>query len=126
MYQLVLVAFGGAAGAACRHLVGLAAVKILGIGLPWGTFAVNVFGALMMGAFIEFLYHRELAHTELRSLIATGFLGGFTTFSAFAFDFRGFWVKGDLVAAFSYMVGSVALSILAIFLGFWLVRTLVS
>ena len=126
MYQLILVAIGGALGATFRHLVGLATMKLLGIGVPWGTFTVNVIGALLMGVFIEFMYQRELANSELRLFVATGFLGGFTTFSAFAYDFREFWVKGELVVAFSYMVGSVVFSLLAIFLGFWLVRSFAS
>ena len=124
MYQLILVAIGGATGAMCRHLVGLASIKLFGIGYPWGTIAINVVGALLMGVFIEFLYQRELENPELRMLVATGFLGGFTTFSAFAFDFRELWVKGEQVGALSYMVSSVALSLLAIFLGFYLVRSL--
>ena len=126
MKHLLLVALGGAVGASCRHLVGMAALKIFGPGFPWGTFAVNVIGSLAMGIFIELLVQRSGATSELRYLIATGFLGGFTTFSAFSLDFAVLWERGDLAQAAIYLTASVFLSVFALFAGLWLVRSVVA
>lgn len=61
---------------------------------------------------------------ELRLFIATGILGGFTTFSAFSLDAAELYQRGDFILAFFYVAGSVIMSIAALFLGMWLARTL--
>ena len=125
MYHLLLVALGGAIGAAIRHLFNLGALRVIGPGCPWGTMAINVIGSFIMGAFIEMLSRRYGgASTELRLFVATGILGGFTTFSAFSLDFATLWERGDVVPAAGYALASVVGAILALFLGLWLVRTL--
>lgn len=124
MKHLLLVALGGAFGAGCRHLVGLAALRLLGPGFPWGTLAVNVLGSFAMGLFIEALLHRLGGNPDLRYLIATGFLGGFTTFSAFSLDFAVLWERGDLTQAGAYLAASVLFSVLALFAGLWIMRTM--
>lgn len=123
MFNLLLVAIGGAIGASLRHLVNVAAFRIVGAGFPWGTFAVNVAGSLAMGVFIELLARRFNASNELRLFVATGILGGFTTFSAFSLDFAVLWQRGEILPAFGYALGSVIVSILALFLGLWLARS---
>ncbi len=125
MYHLLLVALGGAIGAAIRHLFNLGALRVIGPGFPWGTTAINVIGSFIMGAFIEMLSRRYGgASTELRLFVATGILGGFTTFSAFSLDFATLWERGDVVPAAGYALATVVGAILALFLGLWLVRTL--
>lgn len=125
MYHLLLVALGGAIGAAIRHLFNLGALRVIGPGFPWGTMAINVIGSFIMGAFIEILSRRYGgASMELRLFVATGILGGFTTFSAFSLDFATLWERGDVVPAAGYALASVVGAILALFLGLWLVRTL--
>ncbi|MEP3277158.1 MAG: fluoride efflux transporter CrcB [Stappiaceae bacterium] len=124
MKHLLLVALGGAVGASCRHLVGLAALRLLGPGFPWGTLAVNVLGSFAMGVFIEMLLHRLGGSPDLRYIIATGFLGGFTTFSAFSLDFAVLWERGDVTQAGLYLLASVLFSVFALFAGLWVVRTL--
>lgn len=121
--HFLLVALGGAIGAAARHGVNLAGMRLLGIGFPWGTVAVNVIGALVMGIFIEMLARRWGGSAELRLFVATGILGGFTTFSAFSLDAVTLYQRGEVVLAFIYVAGSVILSIAALFLGLWLART---
>lgn len=123
MFNLVLVAIGGAIGASLRHLVNLTALRIVGAGFPWGTFAINIAGSLAMGVFIELLARRFNASNELRLFVATGILGGFTTFSAFSLDFAVLWQRGEVFSAFGYAFGSVIISILALFLGLWLARS---
>jgi CrcB protein len=123
MFHLVLVALGGAIGASLRHLVNLGSLRLVGANYPWGTMAINVAGSLAMGIFIELLARRFNASNELRLFIATGILGGFTTFSAFSLDFAVLWERGAAVPALAYAIASVAGSILALFLGLWLARS---
>jgi CrcB protein len=123
MYHLVLVAAGGAVGASLRHLVNLVSLGLLGPGFPWGTTAINIAGSLAMGVFIEVLARRfGGASNELRLFVATGVLGGFTTFSAFSLDFAVLWERGEAGSALAYAAVSVVGAILALFLGIWLAR----
>jgi CrcB protein len=124
MFHLLLVAVGGAIGASLRHLVNLASLRLVGPNFPWGTMAINIAGSLAMGIFIELLARRFNASNELRLFIATGILGGFTTFSAFSLDFAVLWERGAAVPALAYAIVSVVGSILALFLGLWLARSL--
>lgn len=121
--HLLLAASGGAIGASCRYLTNLAALRLIGPNFPWGTLTVNVLGSFIMGVFIEFLARRAGATpNELRTFFATGFLGGFTTFSAFSLDFASMWERGDQSIALVYMLVSVIVSIVALFGGLALVR----
>jgi len=121
MLNILLVAAGGAVGSALRHLVNAAALRLLGPNYPWGTVAVNLAGCLAMGVFIELLARRWGSSPELRLFIATGVLGGFTTFSAFALDFAVLWDRAAPTAV-GYAVVSVAGSLIAVFAGMWLAR----
>ncbi len=123
MLHLILVAVGGAIGAALRHLVNLASLRLFGPNFPWGTMAINIAGSFAMGVFIELLARRFNASSELRLFVATGILGGFTTFSAFSLDFATLWERGEAMPAVGYAVASVVGAIAAIFLGMWLART---
>ena len=125
MNHFVLVAIGGAAGASLRHLANMLALRIAGGGFPWGTFFVNVAGSLAMGLFVGWLARRAGGSSnELRLLVATGFMGGFTTFSAFSLDAVTLWERGAQLPAFFYVVSSVVLAIGALFAGLWLTRLL--
>ncbi len=124
MVNLLLVFFGGGLGAALRHLVNMAAMRLVGPGFPWGTMAVNILGSFVMGLLIEMLARRFNASTELRLFVATGILGGFTTFSAFSLDFAVLWERGAMAPALAYALASVVLSLLSLFLGLWLARSL--
>ena len=124
MYHLVLVAVGGGIGASVRHLVNMASLKLFGPDFPWGTMLINISGSLAMGVFIELLARRFQGSTELRLFVATGILGGFTTFSAFSLDFATLWERGDTGQAFAYAAGSVIVSLLALFTGLLAVRSL--
>ncbi|MGE0501726.1 MAG: fluoride efflux transporter CrcB [Rhizobiaceae bacterium] len=124
MFHLALVAAGGAIGAALRHLVNLGALRLLGPQFPWGTVAVNVVGSFAMGAFVALLARRIDASAEVRLFVATGILGGFTTFSAFSLDVAVLWERGAAMQAAGYALGSVAGSLAAIFAGLALVRAM--
>ncbi|NDW07266.1 fluoride efflux transporter CrcB [Jiella pacifica] len=124
MYNVLIVALGGGIGAALRHLSGMAALRLLGAGFPYGTMFVNVLGSFVMGVFIELLARRFGASDELRLFFATGVLGGFTTFSSFSLDTAFLYERGDLVLAAVYVIGSVVVGVAALFAGLALVRAL--
>jgi CrcB protein len=88
--QLLLVAAGGALGSAARFLMAGAAHGLLpGVLFPVGTLAVNVAGSLVIGLLGGLAEGRQFLVPELRLFLFTGILGGFTTFSAFAFETLG-------------------------------------
>ncbi|GAA2872336.1 CrcB protein [Aminobacter niigataensis] len=124
MLHLSLVAVGGAIGASLRHLANLVALRLAGPNFPWGTLAINIVGSFAMGLFIGWLARRTGTSNELRLFVATGILGGFTTFSAFSLDFATLWERGSTLPAFGYAFASVICAILALFLGMWLARSI--
>ncbi|WP_442578284.1 fluoride efflux transporter CrcB [Mesorhizobium sp. ASY16-5R] len=123
MQNVLLVAIGGGIGAALRHLVNMAAMRLVGMSFPWGTLAINIAGCFVMGVFIEVLARRFHASNELRLFVATGILGGFTTFSAFSLDFAVLWERGAELPAVAYAAASLLGTLLAVFLGLWLARS---
>ena len=123
MNGFLLVGLGGAFGASLRHAVGLAAVRWLPAAWPWGTFAVNIAGSLAMGALIGWLALSEQNPAQsTRLFLATGVLGGFTTFSAFSLEVADMLRTGSYSRAAVYAGGSVLLGVIALFVGLWLVR----
>ena len=124
MQHVFLVALGGGLGAACRHLVNQWALKSFGSGFPIGTMAVNVLGSLLMGLLVGWLAARSSGDTALRLVLATGFLGGFTTFSSFSLDTVLLWERGEGMIAALYVGASVVLGVAGLVAGLWAVRAL--
>ncbi|MEM6462867.1 MAG: fluoride efflux transporter CrcB [Pseudomonadota bacterium] len=124
MANVLIVALGGAVGASLRHAVNLASLRLFGPCFPWGTLTVNVVGCLIMGIFVEVMVRRLGVSQEVRLLVATGILGGFTTFSAFALDVAVLWERQAFLTAVAYVFASVALSIAAVFAGLILAKAL--
>jgi CrcB protein len=123
MTNLLLVAAGGAIGASLRHLSGMAAVRLFGTGFPWGTLFVNVFGSFLMGLFIAWMVKKTGVSNDVRLFMATGILGGFTTFSAFSLDVANMVERGAMSSAFIYIAASVIISLAAVFIGLWFGRS---
>lgn len=123
MTNLLLVAAGGAIGASLRHLSGMIVLRVMGAGFPWGTLFVNVLGSFIMGLFIAWMIGKSGVSNEMRLFIATGILGGFTTFSAFSLDVANMIERGAVSAAFAYIAASVIISLAAIFIGLWFGRS---
>jgi CrcB protein len=121
---LFAVAGGGAIGAALRHGLQLATLKIFGPSFPLGTFGANVLGCFAMGLLVSFLAGREPHPPELRAFLAVGLLGGFTTFSAFALDALTLWRERAAAAAIVYILASVSLSLGGLIAGVAAGRTL--
>jgi len=123
--HVLLVAAGGAIGAALRHLVGLAAMRLFGAGFPVGTLSVNVVGSFAMGLLIAWLALKAAGGGQnLRLFLATGVLGGFTTFSAFSAETVLLWERGAAGAALAYVAASVVASIAALVAGLAIMRAL--
>lgn len=121
MPALLQVALGGAVGASCRWLLGLAIVRQFGVTpLPLAVMTANVLGSFLMGVFIVLAAHRGLTH--LSPLVMTGLLGGFTTFSAFSMETVTLIERGQVGLASWYVFLSVVLSVGGLMAGLWLAR----
>ncbi|MDO1583764.1 fluoride efflux transporter CrcB [Rhizobium oryzicola] len=122
MLNVLLVAFGGAVGSVCRYLTGVFMTRLYGPMFPWGTLTVNVLGSFAIGFLTELVARRLNASMEMRLLIVTGFLGGYTTFSSFSLDTVALMERGASAAAVSYVVVSLVVSLAATFGGLALGR----
>lgn len=120
IWTLAQVALGGALGAMGRYLTGVAAVRLMGHGFPWGTLAVNIAGSFLMGVLVVVLAKKGGMH--LAPLLVTGMLGGFTTFSTFSLDVLTIYERGQVGLAAGYAAASVVLSLGAIALALVLTR----
>jgi CrcB protein len=118
----LIVFLGGGIGAAARHGVNLMAARIFGVGFPAGTLAVNIVGSLAMGILAAWFAFKGDAPQHWRLFLATGILGGFTTFSSFSLDVALLYERGELWLAALYVLASVALSLAGLFAGLALVR----
>jgi CrcB protein len=119
-----IVFLGGGIGAALRHGVNLGAARWLGTGFPFATLFVNVTGSFLMGAIAGYLAFAGDVSQHWRLFLTTGVLGGYTTFSAFSLDAALLYERGEIGLAATYVAASVALSILGLFAGLWLARSL--
>ena len=122
MTAVLQVALGGAIGAVLRYLTGIGLIRLFGhTPVPLGVLTVNVAGSFLMGLFIVAAAQRGLTH--LSPLVATGILGGFTTFSAFSLEAVTLYERGALGLAALYILANLTLSIAALFAGMALARS---
>lgn len=126
MQATLLVFLGAGVGGMLRHGVNLGAARLLGTAFPWGTLTVNVVGSLVMGLLAGWLALRagEGWSQHLRLFLATGVLGGFTTFSGFSLDVMLLWERGQVALMAGYIAGSLVLSIAGIAAGLIFVRSI--
>lgn len=124
MNHFLLVATGGALGALARYGAGIAAFRLVGAGQwPWGTFAVNLTGGLLIGLFTGWLAFKGSANGEnIRLFAVVGVLGGFTTFSAFSLEVVAMLERREMATAALYALASVILSVVAVFVGLTIMR----
>ncbi len=121
MKQLLFVFIGGGFGSIARYLL----AKYLNsssTGIPYGTFLANVLGSLFIGIILGLAAKNDTLTQNQTLLLATGFCGGFTTFSTFAYENHVFLKSGDFINFFMYAVGSFALGFAAVFLGMYVVK----
>lgn len=123
--MILPVAAGGAMGAVSRYLMGGAVMRMFGVGFPYGTLAVNVLGSLTIGLVAGwFLRDMVEAKPALQAFVITGFLGGFTTFSAFSLETISMLERGGYASALAYIGLSMLLAIAACGLGITLVKAI--
>jgi CrcB protein len=117
------VCLGGGIGSGFRFGIGRLALTAFGPSYPAGTLIVNVLGCVAMGVLAEGLAFRDSGlDVSVKLFLTTGFLGGFTTFSAFALDAASLWERGEAASAAFYVLASVVLSIGGLFAGMALTR----
>lgn len=124
MKFLLLASAGGAIGAGARHLVNEAFTARGLAAFPWSTLLVNVVGSLAMGVVMALVLSKPGLSPETRVFVATGILGGFTTFSSFSLDVWRLVTMPEHTGlhVFGYILASVLLSVAALFLGLALAR----
>ncbi|WP_292020709.1 MULTISPECIES: fluoride efflux transporter CrcB [unclassified Brevundimonas] len=124
MTRILLVAAGGAIGSVARYGLGVAAGRWApNAGWPAGTFAANVAGGLLMGLLVGWLAFRGGAQQEaVRLFAAVGVLGGFTTFSSYSLEAVQMIERRQIGLAAAYVIGSVVLAIVALFVGLMIAR----
>ena len=120
----LLVFAGGGIGAALRHWLNGVALAAWGSQYPWGTLFINVSGSLLMGVVVELAALKIGMPAQLRLFLATGILGGYTTFSTFSLEAGLLHARGDTAAALAYAAASVVLGVAGFFIGLYAVRTL--
>ena len=122
MKMILSIALGGALGAIGRYLVMSGVGRWLSDFAPIATLSVNVLGSFVLGALIEVLALTWSPGREMQAFLAVGVLGSFTTFSTFSMDVIFLLERGDIVGAATYAVLSVVTSVVALFLGMYLLR----
>lgn len=123
MKALILVFIGGGSGSIARYLLG----KFLNnpnSGIPYGTFAANILGSLLIGVILGWALKNNTLSSQTTLLVATGFCGGFTTFSTFAYENHALLKSGDFMTFAFYAIATFAVGIIAVFGGIELAKLL--
>jgi len=126
MQALLIVFLGAGTGGALRHLINVFGPVLWGRDFPWSTALINITGSLAMGLLIGYLALRADGSwpQSVRLFLATGVLGGYTTFSTFSLDAMTLIERGQTGAAIAYVAGSVALGLLGLWAGLMIMRNL--
>ncbi len=123
--QILLVGFFGTIGVLARYLCGHTAHRLFKLSFPWDTLAINVIGALAIGVVYVLGVERTSLSTEWRIAITAGFLGGFTTFSAYCLEGYQLFSSGRYGAALAYVGLSPIVGVAAVLIAVLLTRLLV-
>ena len=121
MKQLFFVFIGGGFGSVLRYAIG----KWLNNtenGFPFGTFAANILGSLLIGIVLGYAAKNDVLSQNHTLLLATGFCGGFTTFSTFAYENHLLLKSGDFTTFAIYTIASFVIGFLAVFAGIYLIK----
>jgi CrcB protein len=119
--QFFLVFIGGGLGSVLRFIIG----KWLNNtenGIPYGTFAANILGSFLIGLILGYAAKNSNLSESQTLLLATGFCGGFTTFSTFAYENHMLLKSGDFSSFAIYTIASFIVGFLAVFTGMYLVK----
>ncbi len=121
MSNLVLVALFGAIGSVSRFALIQATPKITYVNFPVGTILVNLIGSFFIGV-VASMFDKHLLSSEVRTFIVFGFLGGFTTFSAFTYEVFNLVKSGNYLNLFVYLFVSIVVSLFLFYFGYKLVK----
>ena len=121
MQRFLLVCGAGGLGSGARYLVGMWAGTKLGDSFPWGTLIVNVVGSFLIALILELTLRKAMSE-EVSLVLATGFMGGFTTYSAFNFQTTALASSGHADRAVINVIATLAVCLVAGLAGAWLAR----
>lgn len=121
---LLLIGVGGFAGAVARYVVDGAVAERTGGGFPWGTLAINVSGSFVLGLLFAMSAERAILPADIRGPLMIGFLGAYTTFSTYMLESWRLIESGAWAQAAANLGGSIALGLVAVFLGLTVGRAL--
>jgi CrcB protein len=121
---VILVALGGAFGAAARYLVDGWVSDLTGGEFPFGTLVINASGAFLLGVLFALAIEGDVLPSTIRGPVMIGFLGAYTTFSTFILESWRLWEDGAGPLALANLTGSVALGLVAVFVGLTVGRAL--
>jgi CrcB protein len=124
IYKLLAVGLGGTLGSVARYITVRAIDQRLNAVFPFGTLAVNIVGSFILGLVYTVALRKTGMNENWRIFLGAGFCGGFTTFSAFAWENLGLLQQKNFGMAVTYIIGSLFLGIIAVLLGVWAGRTL--
>lgn len=119
MKSLLLIFLGGGTGSVLRYLLTISIYRQGTTNFPWGTFAVNILGCILIGVFYT-LTSRIHINNDIRLMLTIGLCGGFTTFSTFSNESLQLLKSGLYPSFFTYIIGRVVLGILGVMLGIWM------
>ena len=120
--QIMLVGLGSAAGGMFRFILGKWIYHLYPQTFPLSTLIINILGCFLIGLLYGFSIKTGTLSAEVRLLLTTGVCGGFTTFSAFAYENIQLMKNGDYTMVLVYITASVVMGIVAVFLGMELYR----
>jgi fluoride exporter len=118
------IVLGAIPGSLSRYYITLLLTRWLGTSFPYGTFFINLTGALVMGFFVTLTLERAISSPDLRLLVAVGFLGSYTTFSTYTLDTSVLLRHGSYGLGLFYWAGSALLGIIGLEVGSLLARRL--
>jgi CrcB protein len=119
MARFLWICAAGAVGTGARYLLSTALARVAGPGFPWGTLAVNILGSFLLGAVMEVGVATELLSPAVRMVLATGLLGGFTTYSSFNYETLQYFQVQSWMLAFLNVSVTVLACLAAGILGIW-------
>lgn len=123
LVQIAALSVGGVFGVNARYWLGVWLNRWASQQFPWATFLINVTGSFGIG-FLATILARWLPHQNVRLLVVTGFLGGYTTYSTFAFESQTLWERGEKGVSMGYIASTVLTGFFAVWLGVVLARSL--
>ncbi len=126
MQAYLIVFLGAGVGGAFRHAVNVWSAQVFNAQFPAGTFIINTVGSLMIGVIAGYFMLQGGSSQHWRLFLATGIVGGFTTFSAFSLEIALLFERGELAIMAIYILASVLVSVAALFAGLWAIRSFLS